>query len=68
MMPNRKNPSNMPLCHKPSFSPPPSLVRPRNGERTGDALGTEAISGYDGGGKVGNPFIPPDHQPKQCLD
>jgi hypothetical protein len=63
-----KNPDKTPLSSDPSFSPPPSLVRPRNGERTGDALGTEKISGHDGGGKVRKPFIPPVDRTHTFVD
>jgi hypothetical protein len=64
------NPSKHPLGSNPKFDPPERLVRPRNGERTSDALGTEAISGHDGGGKVRDPFIPlaDRPQPKDRLN
>jgi hypothetical protein len=36
--------------------PPRELVRPRNGVRTGDALGIDKFSGPDGGGLSPKPF------------
>lgn len=57
-MPSPKNPSKKPSVTDSPFTPPPAVVRPRNGKRTGDALRTDAISGHDGGGKSPAPFIP----------
>jgi hypothetical protein len=57
-MSSLKNPGKKPIVNESPFTPPPAVVRPRNGERTGDALGTDAISGHDGGGKSAAPFIP----------
>jgi hypothetical protein len=39
-------------------SPPPELVRPRNGTRAGNALGVDKFSGPDGGGKSRKHFTP----------
>ncbi len=38
--------------------PPPELVRPRNGDRSGDALGIDKFSGPDGGGLSPFHFVP----------
>ena len=57
-MTSPKNPSRKPIGGDCPFVPPAAVRRPRNGERTGDALGTDAISGLSGGGKSPDPFIP----------
>lgn len=62
------NPNKKPLCNDATFKPPASLVRPRNGKQSGDALGTEAISGLDGGGKSPRPFIPIAEHTKPRVD
>jgi hypothetical protein len=67
-MSNTQNPNKHPISSDPKFAPPASLIRPRNGERTGDALGTEEISGPDGGGKVSDPFIPLVDRLKSRVD
>ena len=64
MMAKSKNPSKYPMCSTPAFQPPEPLVRPRNGDRSGDALGTDKFSGLDGGGKSPKPFIPLADKPK----
>ena len=51
-----KNPCTQPLYPTATFDPPASLVRPRNRECAGDALGIDKISGHDGGGKVRRTF------------
>ena len=64
-----KNPSKNPPVSVPPFTPPPTLVRPRNGERTGDALDTEKLSDHSGGGKSKAPFIPTaDRSPGIAAD
>jgi hypothetical protein len=65
-MAKQQNPNKKPLCPDTLFQPPESLVRPRNGDREGDALGIDEISGYDGGGKSPKPFIPIVDRPKHC--
>ena len=39
-------------------APPPELARPRNGVRSGNALGVDKFSGPDGGGKSPKHFTP----------
>jgi hypothetical protein len=56
MMADQRNPSTHPDAPEDAV-PPAELIRPRNGLRTGDALGTEGISDPSGGGKVADPFI-----------
>jgi hypothetical protein len=56
-MPNRTPQAIAPK--KPGVpSPPPQLVRPRNGVRTGNALGVDKLSGLSGGGKSPKHFTP----------
>lgn len=45
--------------------PPRELIRPRNGVRTGDALGVDKFSGPDGGGKSPDAFVPLVDDPRE---
>jgi hypothetical protein len=57
-LPKQKNPSKTSIAIQDVSPPPPELVRPRNGYRSGDALGVDKLSGPDGGGKSPGPFMP----------
>ncbi len=47
-----------PTTSTPTPGPPRELARPRNGVRTGNALGVDKLSGPDGGGKSPKHFTP----------
>jgi hypothetical protein len=61
-----QNPSRNPITPDCDWPPPPGLVRPRNGDRTGDALGVDKLSGLDGGGKSPKHFTPVSERPRGC--
>ena len=69
-MAKANNPNKKPPCSGQVFEPPGAMVRPRNGVIGGDALGTEKLSGHDGGGKSRKPFVPiadrPNCGPAAC--
>jgi hypothetical protein len=56
-MPKRPIPTKSPCPTKSGSPPPPEVTRPRNGFRSGDALGVDNLSDPTGGGKVANPHI-----------